>query len=35
MVATVTFSEFGEPIEFDIPSRDEVLPVTDLPAQGI
>lgn len=34
MVATVTFSEFGEPIEFDIPSPDEVLPVTDIPAQG-
>jgi len=30
MIATVTFSGFGEPIEFEVPDRDEIVPVTEL-----
>jgi hypothetical protein len=33
MTATVTFSGFGEPIEFDVPDPDQVAPVTQL--QGL
>jgi hypothetical protein len=33
MTATVTFSGFGEPIEFEVPDPDQVAPVTQL--QGL
>jgi hypothetical protein len=33
MTATVTFSGFGEPIEFEVPDQDQVAPVTQL--QGL
>jgi hypothetical protein len=34
MIATVTFSAFGEPIEFAVPGRDEIAPVTQLQLGG-
>jgi hypothetical protein len=30
MIATVTFSAFGEPIEFEVPAGNEIAPVTQL-----
>ena len=30
MTATVTFSGFGEPIEFEVPDSNQVAPVTQL-----
>jgi hypothetical protein len=30
MIATVTFSGFGEPIEFEVPAGNEIAPVTQL-----
>jgi len=33
MTATVTFSGFGEPIEFEVPDSNQVAPVTQL--QGL